>query len=191
MAAGGGGRAFLPAPLPPAWAFPADLWPLLSDAKQQIGVLEGIGRRLPNPELLLRPLQPRKLEEGGLLHAAPIWQAFEEHLSGRVSRHVELLVMLMFQACREAAVSNGMSAPEHGAERLTAARALRRTQNSRWARRKGLPSGRKPLLSHQTVRLHTVRAPHNSAEPPAGRRGPFTMDLVGRIDLGSSLDTKS
>ncbi len=60
VAAGGGERAFLPAPLPPVWVFPADLWPLLSDAKQQIGVLEGIGRRLPNPELLLRPLQQRE-----------------------------------------------------------------------------------------------------------------------------------
>ncbi len=60
-------------------------------------------------------LQPSKLEDGGLLRAAPIRGALEEHLSGRVSRHVELWAVLMFQAWREAAGSNGMSAPEQAA----------------------------------------------------------------------------
>ena len=53
--------AFVPAPLPPrAWRFPQRLWPLLSDAKERLGTLNGIGRTLPNPELLLRPLQSRE-----------------------------------------------------------------------------------------------------------------------------------
>lgn len=56
----GSGHAFIPDPLPPEWDFPLDLWPLLSDAKQQIGILEGIGRNLPNPAILLRPLSDRE-----------------------------------------------------------------------------------------------------------------------------------
>ena len=55
-----GGHAFVPLPLPPKWEFPARLWPLLADAKQQLGVLEGIGRTLPNPAILLRPLEDRE-----------------------------------------------------------------------------------------------------------------------------------
>lgn len=57
---GGLGHAFVPAPLPPDWAFPARLWPLLGEVKERIGVLEGLGRRLPNPAILLRPLRTRE-----------------------------------------------------------------------------------------------------------------------------------
>ena len=52
--------AFIPDPLPPEWVFPAELWPLLAEAKQELARLDGIGRALPNPELLLRPLQSRE-----------------------------------------------------------------------------------------------------------------------------------
>lgn len=52
--------AFLPDGLPPKWEFPARLWPLLADAKHQLGILEGIGRNLPNPTILLRPLSDRE-----------------------------------------------------------------------------------------------------------------------------------
>ena len=55
-----GEHAFIPAPLPPAWTFPADLWPRLAEAKQQLGLLEGLGRNLPNPAILLRPLADRE-----------------------------------------------------------------------------------------------------------------------------------
>lgn len=57
---GHGEHAFVPQPLPPDWTFPAGLWPLLAEAKQQIGILEGIGRNLPNPAILLRPLEDRE-----------------------------------------------------------------------------------------------------------------------------------
>jgi Fic family protein len=57
---GGGDKAFVPTPLPPSWPFPVHLWPLLAEAKQSIGVLEGIGRTLPNPEILITPLQQRE-----------------------------------------------------------------------------------------------------------------------------------
>ncbi|QDU42407.1 Adenosine monophosphate-protein transferase SoFic [Symmachiella dynata] len=56
----GGDHAFIPDPLPPNWEFPAALWPLLSDVKQQIGILEGLGRNLPNPGILLRPISDRE-----------------------------------------------------------------------------------------------------------------------------------
>lgn len=52
--------AFVPFPLPPDWEFPLHLWPLLAEMKQQMGLLEGIGRNLPNPGILLRPLEDRE-----------------------------------------------------------------------------------------------------------------------------------
>lgn len=53
--------AFVPAPLPPrSWELPASLWPLLAEAKAKLGLLEGIGRTLSHPSLLLRPLGSRE-----------------------------------------------------------------------------------------------------------------------------------
>ncbi len=53
-------HAFCPTPLPPALDFPAKLWPLLGEAKKHIGILEGLGRNIPNPAILLRPLADRE-----------------------------------------------------------------------------------------------------------------------------------
>jgi Fic family protein len=52
--------AFVPAQLPPSWRFPERLWPLLAEARQEVGTLNGIGRTLPNPAILLRPLEDRE-----------------------------------------------------------------------------------------------------------------------------------
>lgn len=52
--------AFVPAPLPPNWSFPEHLWPKVAEAKQLLGELDGIGRTLQNPDLLLRPLRHRE-----------------------------------------------------------------------------------------------------------------------------------
>jgi Fic family protein len=52
--------AFVPDPLPPKWEFPSRLWPLVAQAREAIGRLDGIGRTLPNPELLLKPLEKRE-----------------------------------------------------------------------------------------------------------------------------------
>ena len=52
--------SFLPDPLPPKWEFSTELWPLLAEAKQALGKLDGIGQTLPHPELLLQPLQQRE-----------------------------------------------------------------------------------------------------------------------------------
>lgn len=53
-------KAFVPDALPDDWALPVELWPLLAEARQWLGTLDGIGRTLPNPELLLQPLQQRE-----------------------------------------------------------------------------------------------------------------------------------
>ncbi|HEX6305379.1 MAG TPA: Fic family protein [Anaerolineales bacterium] len=53
-------HAFIPDPLPPNWAWPTRLWPLLLDARTSLAKLDGIGKHLPNPHLLLRPLQNRE-----------------------------------------------------------------------------------------------------------------------------------
>ena len=52
--------AFIPNPLPPRWAFAERLWPLLVKAREALGRLDGIGRTLPKPELLLKPLEKRE-----------------------------------------------------------------------------------------------------------------------------------
>lgn len=52
--------AFLPNQLPPTWEFPAHLAELLGDARESLGILEGVGRNLDNPQLLMRPLQNRE-----------------------------------------------------------------------------------------------------------------------------------
>lgn len=52
--------AFIPHALPPKWKFPERLWSLLTESRQQIGILEGLGRTLPNPAILLRPMSDRE-----------------------------------------------------------------------------------------------------------------------------------
>lgn len=51
---------FIPTELPINWEFPTNLWPLLVEAKEALGTLNGIGRTLPDPELLIRPQQTRE-----------------------------------------------------------------------------------------------------------------------------------
>jgi Fic family protein len=70
----GGLHAFIPLPLPPAWKFPDRLWPLLADAKQQLGLLEGIGRSLPNPGIILRPLEDREAIKSSRLEGTYVTQ---------------------------------------------------------------------------------------------------------------------
>jgi Fic family protein len=52
--------AFLPAPLPPTWEFPADMWPLLMEATNKLNMLEGFGRQIMDPSVLLRPMRDRE-----------------------------------------------------------------------------------------------------------------------------------
>ena len=53
-------HSFIPHLLPPAFAMSDRLWKLLTEAKHQIGILEGLGRTLPNPAILLRPVADRE-----------------------------------------------------------------------------------------------------------------------------------
>ncbi len=65
--AGNPGVAFLPDPLPPGWEWPQELWPLLLEAHKALASLDGTGKHLPNPELVLRPLQKREAQKSSSL----------------------------------------------------------------------------------------------------------------------------
>lgn len=56
----GGRKAFVPDPLPPQELDLNPVLPILSRAMQAVGELKGIGRTIPNPMLLVRPLQRRE-----------------------------------------------------------------------------------------------------------------------------------
>lgn len=60
-------HAFVPAFLPPNWQWPESLWPVLLEARTALASLDGIGRYLPNPELLLTPLQNREADRSSSL----------------------------------------------------------------------------------------------------------------------------
>lgn len=54
--------AFVPDPMPPQWGWPESLWPLLLEAMTSLASLDGTGKHLPNPELLIKPLQSREAQ---------------------------------------------------------------------------------------------------------------------------------
>lgn len=54
--------AFVPNLLPPDWVWPAELWPLVVEASSCLASLDGTGKHLPNPELLLQPLHGREAQ---------------------------------------------------------------------------------------------------------------------------------
>ena len=54
--------AFVPDPLPPKWEWPGDLWKPLLEARKCLSSLDGTGKHLPNPEILLQPLQGREAQ---------------------------------------------------------------------------------------------------------------------------------
>jgi Fic family protein len=60
-------HAFIPDPLPPQWEWQNDLWHVLLRAKEELARLDGIGRHLPNPQLLLTPLQRREAQRSSSL----------------------------------------------------------------------------------------------------------------------------
>ena len=60
-------HAFIPDPLPPQWEWPEELWPILLGAKEELARLDGIGRHLPNPQLLMTPLQRREAQRSSSL----------------------------------------------------------------------------------------------------------------------------
>jgi Fic family protein len=54
--------AFVPQPLPPKWQWPESLWKPLIEARKSLSSLDGTGKHLPNPEILLHPLQSREAQ---------------------------------------------------------------------------------------------------------------------------------
>lgn len=60
-------HAFVPEPLPPDWQWPPELWPLLLNARTALATLDGTGKHLPNPDLVLRPLQNREAQKSSSL----------------------------------------------------------------------------------------------------------------------------
>ena len=52
--------AFVPAPLPPEWRPDEKLWPLLVEAGAKLSLLEGVGRSIRFPEILLQPAERRE-----------------------------------------------------------------------------------------------------------------------------------
>jgi len=54
--------AFVPNPLPPDWEWSGSLWPLLVEARRALASLDGTGKHLPTPEILLQPLQSREAQ---------------------------------------------------------------------------------------------------------------------------------
>lgn len=60
-------HAFVPDPLPPRWTWPGDLWPLLVESRTALASLDGTGKHLPNPQLLLLPLQSREAQRSSSL----------------------------------------------------------------------------------------------------------------------------
>lgn len=66
------GDAFIPDPLPASYEFDPSIWPLLSDARDSVSLLEGMGRTLPNPGILLRPLEDREALQSSRLEGTYI-----------------------------------------------------------------------------------------------------------------------
>ncbi|BAZ48763.1 Fic family protein [Nostoc sp. NIES-4103] len=52
--------AFVPNPLPPVLELDTEIWRTLSDADRALGELAGLGRTMPNPNLLIRPFIRRE-----------------------------------------------------------------------------------------------------------------------------------
>src|ERR1700743_1469637 len=52
--------AFVPETLPPKWNWPESLWRPLIEARKSLASLDGTGKHLPNPEILMHPLQSRE-----------------------------------------------------------------------------------------------------------------------------------
>lgn len=107
-------RAFVPDPLPPHVEFDMELVLALSEADRRLGELAGVGRSIPNPQLLIRPFMNR-----------------EAVLSSRIEgTQAGLEELYEFEAASAAArskmpsdvaeVANYVNALEHGLARLSA-----------------------------------------------------------------------
>ncbi len=76
--------AFIPDCLPESMKFSENVWQLLAKAKEELGRLDGVGRHMPNHELLLKPLQHREALKSSSLEGT--YATPEELLLFEVSR---------------------------------------------------------------------------------------------------------
>ena len=105
-----GYRAFYPAPLPPAIDWTPSLVSKLSKADQLLGRLSGEARRLPNPQILIRPFVKREAVYSSRIEGtqATLGEILAAEAGGVVNRSPDDL--------RE--VANYVQALEHGMTRL-------------------------------------------------------------------------
>lgn len=105
-----GYRAFFPAPLPPVIEWTPSLVSKLSEADQLLGRLSGEARRLPNPNILIRPFVKREAVYSSRIEGtqATLGELLEVEAGGEVNRSPDDL--------RE--VANYVRALEHGITRL-------------------------------------------------------------------------
>lgn len=104
-----GGWAFEPASLPPEWTFNPALWPLLSNVKQRLGELEGIGQSLKNPAILIHPLVNREAIDSSTIegtYTTPrdliVSQLEDDDTDHGPNREVQNYVRALNSAIREA-----------------------------------------------------------------------------------------
>ena len=140
-------HAFIPDPLPPNWQWPVELWPALVKAKEELARLDGIGRHLPNPQLLLTPLQRREAQRSS-------------SLEGTYATPQQLLLFEINPAEVEAAGEQAQSVREVA----TYARALRLREEMR----EPLPISLRLIRELQRVLLDGVRG--STAQPGEFRR---------------------
>lgn len=102
--------AFVPDPLPPALEWTAGVVRALSEADQAVGRLAGVGGRLPNPHLLIRPFIRREAVLSSRIEGtqATLGELLAAEAGATVERSPADL--------RE--VTNYVVALEYGAERL-------------------------------------------------------------------------
>jgi Fic family protein len=108
----GGNPAFVPDPAPRRLSLPPDVVDLLDEASFRLGALQGLGARLPNPQLLVAPALRREAVlssriEGTQTTLAELYAAEAEQLQLVTSPDVQ-------------EVSNYVEAYQHGLERLAA-----------------------------------------------------------------------
>jgi Fic family protein len=107
-------NAFIPDKLPPNWEFPVSLWPKLADAKAAIAHLDGIGKTLRDPELLLSPLKRREAIASSRIEGT--YATAQELMLFEISPHDSKSSTSQVNAWRE--VHNYANALAHGNDRL-------------------------------------------------------------------------
>lgn len=106
----GGNPAFVPAPAPRSLELSSEAIALLDEASNRLGILSGIGRRLPNPQLLVGPSLRREAVLSSRIEGT------QTTLADVLAAEVEQLSLVSSPDVEE--VRNYVRAYEHGLQRL-------------------------------------------------------------------------